>query len=114
MKTGNLFSDAVAPQEGESFDTILRHRNLVVERIISSAKIVAKEYVQVQDEWVVLIQGEAVLQVAGEPVFLAPGDHLFLPAGTPHTVESTSAGAIWLAVHLHPEGAAPDGDSANQ
>ena len=113
MKTGNLFSDAVAPLEGERFDTILRHRNLVVERIISSAKIVAKEYVQVQDEWVLLIQGEAVLRVAGETTSLVSGDHLFLPAGTPHTVESASAGAIWLAVHLHPEGVVPDGDSAN-
>ena len=103
MRTDNLFTEALPPDEGERFDTILHHKNLVVERIVSSAVIASKEYVQTQDEWVLLIQGKAVLQVAGELVSLTSGDYLFLPAGVPHTVEHTSAGAIWLAVHLHPE-----------
>jgi cupin 2 domain-containing protein len=59
--------------------------------------------VQAQDEWVLLVQGEAVLRVAGESVSLRLGDYLFLPAGVPHSVERTSPGTIWLAVHLHPE-----------
>jgi cupin 2 domain-containing protein len=109
VRTGNLFSDAVPPHGGERFDTILSHRNVVVERIVSSAAITLHEYVQPQDEWVVLIQGEAVLRVAEEPISLQAGDHLFLPAGVPHTVERTSEGAMWLAVHIHPEqAAAPD------
>jgi cupin 2 domain-containing protein len=62
--------------------------------------------VQPQDEWVVLVHGEAVLRVAGESVALASGDHLFLPARVPHSVERVSAGAIWLAVHVHPQPAA--------
>lgn len=33
-----------------------------------------------------------------------PGDCLFLPAGTPHTVTQVSEGALWLAVHLGPDG----------
>ena len=103
MKVGNLFSDASAPSEGERFETLLSHKNLVVERIVSSAAVVAHEYVQAQDEWVLLVAGEAALQVAGEPVSLKSGDYLFLPAGVPHTVERTSPGALWLAVHLHPE-----------
>ncbi len=103
MRTNNLFTDAAPPDKGERFDTILSHRNLVVERIVSSAAITPQEYVQPQDEWVLLVQGEAVLQVAGESVLLKPGDHLFLPAGMPHTVERTSKGTMWLAVHLHPE-----------
>lgn len=103
MRTGNLFSDAVAPSEGERFDTLLGHKNLVVERIVSSAAIVSQEYVQTQDEWVLLVHGEAVLRVAAESIPLKTGDYLFLPAGVPHTVERTSPGAIWLAVHLHPE-----------
>ena len=106
MRVGNLFSDAASPLEGERFDTLLRHRNLVVERIVSSAAIAAQEYIQTQDEWVVLIQGEAVLEVAGEPTSLKSGDYLFLPAGVPHTVLRTSPGALWLAVHLHPEASA--------
>lgn len=110
MQTGNLFSDAAPPQRGERFDTILSHNNLVVERIVSSSTITPHEYVQVQDEWVLLVQGEAVLQVAGKTVSLKSGDYLFLPAGIPHTVEHTSEGAMWLAVHLHPVQAAAPGD----
>jgi cupin 2 domain-containing protein len=102
MRTGNLFKDAEPPHDGERFDTILNHKNLVIERIVSSAATVAQEYVQAQDEWVLLVQGEAVLQVAGESIALKPGDHLFLPAGVPHRVTRTSDGAMWLAVHLHP------------
>ncbi len=103
MRTHNLFTDAEPPHEGERFDTLLSHKNLMVERIVSSSAITPREYVQPHDEWVVLIKGEAVLQVAGESIALKPGDHLFLPAGVPHTVERTSHGAMWLAVHLHPD-----------
>lgn len=102
MRKGNLFTDASPPREGERFETLLHHRNLVVERIVSSEEISASEYAQPQDEWVVLLRGEAELRVSGEPVALAAGDYLFLPAGTPHSVERASAGALWLAVHLHP------------
>ncbi len=103
MKTGNLFTDAATPLQGERFDTILSHRNLFIERIISSDTINPQEYIQTQDEWVVLIQGEAELRIAGESVALKAGDYLFLPSGVPHTVERTSVGAMWLAVHLHPD-----------
>jgi cupin 2 domain-containing protein len=101
--TGNLFDDAAPPPEGERFEALLSHRNLVVERIISSQRITPCEYVQPQDEWVVLLRGEARLNVDGEAIPLRTGDYLFLPAGTPHTVEDVSEGALWLAVHLHPE-----------
>lgn len=101
MKPGNLFVDAWPPVEGERFETLLKHRNLVVERIVSSSAIRPVEYVQTQDEWVLLIEGEAVLEVVGERHELKRGDYLFLPAGVPHTVLSTSQGALWLALHLH-------------
>ena len=102
-RTANLFADAAPPPTGERFDTLFSHKNLVVERIVSSATLTPQEYVQRQDEWVLLVQGEALLRVGGESVALKSGDYLFLPAGVPHTVERTSAGAMWLAVHLHPE-----------
>jgi cupin 2 domain-containing protein len=101
MPIGNLFTDSAPPQAGERFDTLLNHKNLAVERIISSAASVPHQYIQEQDEWVVLLHGEAVLQTAGESFSLKAGDYLFLPAGVPHTVVSTSEGAMWLAVHLH-------------
>jgi cupin 2 domain-containing protein len=101
MRIGNLFDDADAPASGERFETLLTHRNLVVERIVSSADIVPTEYVQPQDEWVALLQGDATLDVAGILHDLRSGDCLFLPAGTPHTVKRVSEGTIWLAIHLH-------------
>ncbi|WP_325345100.1 cupin domain-containing protein [Xylophilus sp.] len=97
----NLFRDARPPAHGERFDTLLHHRNLLVERIVSAAGTTPTAYVQPQDEWVVLLQGAATLTVDGRTVELAAGDHLFIPARTPHTVERTSQGALWLAVHLH-------------
>ena len=101
MKLGNVFQDCSPPAAGERIDVLLTHRNLVVERIVSSAKIVPNEYVQSQDEWVVLVRGEAEIEVAGKTVALKSGDHLFLPSGTVHIVKSASRGALWLAVHLH-------------
>lgn len=98
---GNLFSDSTPPATGERLDVLLAHKNLVIERIVSSALVAATTYVQPQDEWVLLVRGEARLDVAGEAVVLKAGDHLFLPSGTEHTVKSASDGALWLAVHLH-------------
>ena len=101
MRTGNLFVAADTPAKGERFEELLNHKNLVIERIVSSAAITPSEYVQGQDEWVAMILGEATLEVAGTLFELHSGDYLFLPAGTPHTVQRVSDGAIWLAVHLH-------------
>jgi cupin 2 domain-containing protein len=68
MHIGNLYADAEAPLTGERFESILAHKNLVVERIVSSAATAPMEYMQHHDEWVVLLQGEATLEVAGKPV----------------------------------------------
>lgn len=97
----NLFEDCSPPSDGERFDVLLTHQNLVVERIVSSANITPIKHVQSQDEWVVLVRGEAEIEVAGEAIVLKCGDHLFLPSGTEHMVKSASEGAVWLAVHLH-------------
>ena len=99
----NFFSIADNLTRGEHFDTLLSHRNLVIERIVSGADIQPVEYVQPQDEWVLLVQGAAVMDVAGTRTVLGAGDYLFLPAGTPHRVESCEPGTLWLAIHLHPE-----------
>jgi cupin 2 domain-containing protein len=107
VHTGNLFEDAALPDRGERFDTLLRRGNLMIERIVSSAAIDSQPCVQAQDEWVLMVRGEATLQAAGETIPLASGDYVFLPGGTPHRVKRVSAGALWLAVHLYPQAAAP-------
>jgi len=103
VQIGHLFTHATPPATGERFDTLLDHRNLQIERIVRSSHTQPARYVQPQDEWVVLLQGTAELTVDGEAVSLQAGDYLFIAANTPHTVERTSDGALWLAVHLHPE-----------
>lgn len=103
MMQGNLFDDAQPPAIGERFETLLSHRNLQIERIVSAESTSpGAVYVQTQDEWVLLLQGHATMMVDGTQMALQAGDHLFLPQGLAHSVLSTSSGAMWLAVHLHP------------
>lgn len=104
MALGNLFDDATPPAGGERADALLRLRGLVIERIVSADGTATEAFLQAQDEWVVLLRGSATLDVEGRPRDLVAGDHVFLPAGTPHRVLSTAGDALWLAVHLHPDG----------
>jgi len=46
MRIENLFASATPPSRGERFETLLAHKNLVVERIVSSSSITPSEYVQ--------------------------------------------------------------------
>lgn len=99
LRRGNLFS-VNAPATGERFDTLIRFGSTAVERIVSSAEPASETYDQTQDEWVALLSGSARLEVEGEILELAAGDYLSLPAHVRHRVLTTSAGAIWLAVHV--------------
>ena len=107
MQISNLFKNAEAPRQGERLETLLAHKNLVIERIVSSASVPPTEYVQTQDEWVAMIRGHATLELAGETILLESGDCIFLPSGTRHTVRRVSEGALWLTVHLHSQPAGP-------
>jgi len=98
----NLFDNTAPPATGERFETLLHHRNLVIERISSSSEISLAQYVQTQDEWVLLVQGTADIEIDGHTKPLKSGDYVFLPANTPHCVKRVSEGALWLGVHLHP------------
>ncbi|MDD2882172.1 MAG: cupin domain-containing protein [Rhodoferax sp.] len=101
MNIRNLFDHATPPAIGERFETLLKHKNLVIERICSSSEIPLSQCVQTQDEWVLLVQGTAEIEIDGKTESLKQGDFVFLPANTPHCVKSASDGALWLAVHLH-------------
>jgi cupin 2 domain-containing protein len=97
---GNLFADSLPPLIDERLEVLLSRKNLLIERIVSSAGLAPKTYLQPQDEWVLLVRGEAELDIAGETVELHAGDYVFLPSGTAHTLKRASEGALWLAVHL--------------
>ncbi len=102
MPSKNLFSAVPGLSQGESFDELLRHKNILIERIVSTDKIEAKLYNQPQDEWVALLQGKAKLELSGKEIDLSRGDTCFIPAHTPHRVIATSTKprCIWLAIHI--------------
>jgi cupin 2 domain-containing protein len=72
----NLYKFTV-PKNGEDFTTLLEHKNIKIIRIVSSDQIEPIEYIQDEDEWVVIIEGEAILFVL-----------------------KIKDGTIWLAIHI--------------
>ncbi len=96
----NLF-DYTTPKTGESFTTLLEHKNIKINRIVSSDNLEPIEYIQDEDEWVVVLEGEATLLIDGVEKKLTKGETLFIPAKTPHRVIETKKETLWLAVHIH-------------
>ena len=92
--------DYITPQKGETFTTLLEHKNIKINRIVSSNELDDKLYEQDEDEWLVLLEGEATLLLNKEEKKLKKGDILFIPAKTPHRVLHTQSGTLWLTVHI--------------
>ena len=92
--------DYTLPRAGETFTTLLEHKNIKINRIVSSKTVEAVSYVQEEDEWLVLIQGQATLLMQGDEVILTEGETLFIPAKTPHCVIKTDDNTLWLTVHI--------------
>jgi len=92
--------DYTLPKTGETFTTLLEHKNIKINRITSSKTVEPIEYIQEEDEWLVLLQGKATLLMQGTEVVLTGGETLFIPAKTPHSVIQTDDNTLWLAVHI--------------
>jgi len=92
--------DYLTPKSGETFTTLLAHKNIKINRIISSDHLDETEYLQEEDEWLVLLEGEATLLLDQTERTLTKGDTLFIPAKTRHRVLHTQNGTIWLTVHI--------------
>jgi len=90
----------ITPKIGESFTTLLEHKNIKINRIVSSSEVVPVEYIQEEDEWLVLLEGEATLFINNEEKILTKGKTLFIPAKVPHQVLKTTAGTVWLTIHI--------------
>jgi cupin 2 domain-containing protein len=97
--TENIFKTKL-PIQGESFDSLLEHKNIKIERIVSTEADPNKVYLQDQDEWVLLLKGKAQLDIDGSHIELEKGDYFFIPSGKKHRVLSHDSGTIWLAVHI--------------
>ena len=92
--------DYTIPQSGETFTTLLEHKNIKINRIVSSNDLDETEYLQEEDEWLILLEGKATLLLAHEEKTLTKGESLFIPSKTPHRVLHTEKGTLWLTVHI--------------
>lgn len=101
----NLLQDIPSDLPDEWLETLLQHRGLRVERIVSRGHTTPEGawYCQNTDEWVLLVQGAAELEYRApeDHARLNPGDWLFIPAGREHRVSWTAPGqnTVWLALH---------------
>jgi len=92
--------DYITPQSGETITTLLEHKNVKINRIVSSSDLEPIEYIQEEDEWLIVIKGEARLRIDNEDKTLRKGDTLFIPAKTPHSILNTENDTVWLTVHI--------------
>ncbi len=99
----NIFDNLPTIKIGEIFQEILFHKNVKIEKIISSDSPDSTIYEQEQDEWVLLLEGKATLAINNQLINLEKGDYLYIPAHTPHQVIKTSSQplCIWLAIHIY-------------
>ena len=95
----NLF-DYITPKKAETFSTLLEHKNIKINRIVSSFEVEPVEYIQEEDEWLVLLKGEATLLIDNKEKVLSKGETLFIQAKVPHSVLKTCDGTVWLTVHI--------------
>ncbi len=100
MNTLPLISYPSEQSNSEQFEGLFQHKNVTIERIVSSGNQPPAKYLQDHEEWVMLVSGEAEMTLGGQPISLKAGDTLHLPGGVEHEVLRTSAGATWLAVHV--------------
>jgi len=102
-RTGRLRPVTDAPATGELVDPIVGIRGLAIEQILSAPSTSPHDYLQDEDEWVVVLAGAAILDVAGDRYELGPGDWALLPAGERHTVVETAVATSWVAVRIQPD-----------
>lgn len=108
LKAHSLFPEIASTADAETFTTLFEKVGVKIERIDSHGQASPEGfwYDQPQDEWLLLFKGSAVLEIADQPpLTLEAGDHLLIPAHLRHRVASTSADALWLAVHVSPPSA---------
>jgi len=98
----NVFDISDLPAEDcEVFQTLLKHKNIEIKKIVSNTLKTPRTFIQEEDEFVVLLKGCAKIEINGEIKKLKAGEWLFIPANTPHTLIKTKKTAVWLAVHIY-------------
>jgi cupin 2 domain-containing protein len=100
----NIFSSLPDGLEHESFEELLRHENIKIERIVSQGHASPENgwYDQKENEWVIVLEGAGtILFESGDEVNLKKGDYFNIPAHTKHKVIRTDPNkvTIWLAIY---------------
>ncbi|MDX8411057.1 MAG: cupin domain-containing protein [Mariprofundaceae bacterium] len=104
MPIRNVFTDIPTELPEEMAQTLLDHKNVRIERIVSHGQASPDGFWYDQDEyeWVLLLQGAAGLMFEGEAAvrMLKPGDFILIPAHTRHRVAwiDPDTATIWLAI----------------
>jgi cupin 2 domain-containing protein len=98
----NIYEIKNLPEiDSEIFETLLKHKNVEIKKIISNTLNTPQTFIQKEDEFVVLLKGCAKIEINGEIKKLKSGDTLFIPANTPHTLLKTKKVVIWLTIHIY-------------
>ncbi len=95
----NIFDYAI-PKNGEDFTTLFENKKIKITRIISSDILENKQYIQDEDEFVIVLEGSAKLKIGDNVKNLQKGEFLYIPAKMPHEVLDTKNGTLWLAIHF--------------
>ena len=100
----NIFENIPENISEEIYETLLKAKNLRVERIVSKGHSSPKDfwYDQDENEWVLVLRGNAKLLFDGDNTLeLSAGDYINIPAHKKHRVEWTDpkAETIWLAIY---------------
>jgi cupin 2 domain-containing protein len=96
----NLFEGYEVPKSGELFETLYDKNGILIERIVSAAKLQKQIYKQPYDEWLVLLKGEAQIRIEEKSIALKMGDTLLIEKEKEHEVLSTAHDTIWLCLHM--------------
>jgi cupin 2 domain-containing protein len=103
-KTMNILQDIPENLQEELFETLLKTKDVTLERIISKGHVtqVGEWYDQEKNEWVLLLAGSATIRFDdGEETEIGPGDYILIPAHRKHQVikTDTTCETIWLALY---------------
>jgi cupin 2 domain-containing protein len=96
----NILNNINVPPQNEEFKTLLEHKNIKIIRIVSSDNVEPIEYIQDEDEWILLLEGKATILVESKETKLSKGDTLFIPTETKHKITYTQNATVWLAIHI--------------
>ncbi len=97
----NLYDIDKVVDIGEDVKSILKYKNIVIKRIVSSENLEVCTFSQEEAEWVLLVEGSAEISMKNRNYILKRGDFIFIPKKQEHTILKVETGTIWLAIHIY-------------